>query len=57
MFNLEEKYDKYEKFPIHLYWSISKDEWIKAIEKGRKIAFISENELYILNDEGELELL
>ena len=55
MFNLEEKY---EKFSIHLYWSISKNEWIKEIEKGRKIAFISgENEVYILNEKGELELL
>lgn len=56
MFNLG--YDDYEKFSIHLYWSIPKSEWIKAVKSNRKILFVSSNnEAYILNDKGELVLL
>lgn len=50
-------YEDYEKMPIHLYWSIPKSEWVKAVNAGRKILFVaSKNECYVLNEYGNLEL-
>ena len=50
-------YEDYEKLPINLYWSFSKEDWIKAVNSGRKILFIaSKNEGYVLNEYGNLEL-